>query len=200
MEQFAHLIMKYFYIKTNVIKREKQIEFLTDDYKLIEDKKTFKNLKLAINKMSTKDSITISELLVLGYYKECKEIISTILDNNIKLNILNPTIDVDQDILKLIEYLERKNKENIRAVRLDGLYKAKEKKRLGRPRAEYPPMWEMYYIQYKEKRINYEEVMNALDLKKTTFYKLLKEYEEEIKNEGATRQDNRYTSNKRFEE
>lgn len=187
MEQFAHLIMKYFYIKTNVIKREKQIEFLTDDYKLIEDKKTFKNLKLAINKMSTKDSITISELLVLGYYKECKEIISTILDNNIKLNILNPTIDVDQDILKLIEYLERKNKENIRAVRLDGLYKAKEKKRLGRPRAEYPPMWEMYYIQYKEKRINYEEVMNALDLKKTTFYKLLKEYEEEIKNEGATR-------------
>jgi len=47
----------------------------------------------------------------------------------------------------------------------------------GRKPIEYPKQWEKYYKMMQEGSIKGIEVMKLLDLKKTTFYKLIKEYE-----------------------
>lgn len=48
---------------------------------------------------------------------------------------------------------------------------------LGRPKATFPSNWKKVYTQYKNKQITGVQAMQLLDLKKTTFYKLVKEYE-----------------------
>lgn len=49
---------------------------------------------------------------------------------------------------------------------------------LGRPRIEMPKGFKKVYRQYRDKDITAVQAMKLLDLKKTTFYKLVKEYEE----------------------
>lgn len=48
----------------------------------------------------------------------------------------------------------------------------------GRKAIEYPKQWNKYYKMMKEGNIKAVDVMKILDLKKTTFYKLVKQYEE----------------------
>ena len=49
---------------------------------------------------------------------------------------------------------------------------------LGRPRVELPKNFKKVYRQYKNRDITAVQAMKLLDLKKTTFYKLVKEYED----------------------
>lgn len=49
---------------------------------------------------------------------------------------------------------------------------------MGRPKISYPELWEWYYTQWKNKSITALECMANLEVKKTTFYKLVKQYEE----------------------
>lgn len=58
-------------------------------------------------------------------------------------------------------------------------YSKKTGRYTGRPKAEYPQMWEEYYTQWKNGDITAKTCMESLELKRTTFYKLVKEYEEE---------------------
>ena len=50
-------------------------------------------------------------------------------------------------------------------------------KQVGRPTAEYPTNWEEVYTQWKDKVITAVKAMELLNLKRTTFYKLVKQYE-----------------------
>ncbi|MBK5243118.1 hypothetical protein [Clostridium sp.] len=43
---------------------------------------------------------------------------------------------------------------------------------------EYPKLWERYYKMMQYGDISGVDVMKILDLKKTTFYKLINQYEE----------------------
>ena len=47
----------------------------------------------------------------------------------------------------------------------------------GRPNINFPDNWDAVYSQWKNKEIKSIEAMKLLNLRKTTFYKLLKEYE-----------------------
>ena len=47
----------------------------------------------------------------------------------------------------------------------------------GRPLAEFPDNWECVYYQWKNKEIKAIEAMQLLDVKKNTFYNLVKRYE-----------------------
>lgn len=47
----------------------------------------------------------------------------------------------------------------------------------GRPTIDYPDNWNEVYTMWKNKEIKSIEAMSLLKLKKTTFYKLVKEYE-----------------------
>ena len=49
---------------------------------------------------------------------------------------------------------------------------------LGRPRIEMPKGFKKVYRQYRDKDITAVQAMKLLDLKKTTFYKMIKEYED----------------------
>lgn len=69
------------------------------------------------------------------------------------------------------DYLKDRQMEGIAIAVKEGKYR-------GRKPIEYPKQWEKYYKLMKDGQMNGVEVMKQLDLKKTTFYKLLKQYED----------------------
>lgn len=68
------------------------------------------------------------------------------------------------------EYIKERQAEGIAVAKLEGKYK-------GRKAIEYPKHWKKYYEMYKAGTIKAVDVMKLLGLKKTTFYKLVKQYE-----------------------
>jgi DNA invertase Pin-like site-specific DNA recombinase len=69
------------------------------------------------------------------------------------------------------DYLKDRQMEGIAVAVELGKYK-------GRKAIEYPKQWDKYYKMYKSNDISGVDMMKLLELKKTTFYKLIKQYEE----------------------
>lgn len=69
------------------------------------------------------------------------------------------------------EYIKDRQMEGIEIAKQEGKYR-------GRKPIEYPKLWDKYYKMYKAGTISGVDAMKILELKKTTFYKLIKEYEE----------------------
>ncbi len=67
-------------------------------------------------------------------------------------------------------HIKERQKEGIATARLNGKY-------LGRPKAEFPTEWETVYNEWKQGNITANRAMEILNLKRTTFYKLVKDYE-----------------------
>ena len=60
----------------------------------------------------------------------------------------------------------------------EGIALAKaEGKHLGRPRIEFPAAWGTVYYEWKNHEITAVNAMDRLELKKNSFYKLVKLYE-----------------------
>ncbi|MBL2288403.1 recombinase family protein, partial [Klebsiella pneumoniae] len=82
-------------------------------------------------------------------------------------------------MLAAINEFERENllerqREGIAIAKEKGLYK-------GRKKVDFPSGWEEVYKLWQTREITATEAMERLELKKTTFYKLVKEYKEESK-------------------
>lgn len=78
-------------------------------------------------------------------------------------------------IFGAVAQLER---DYIRERQAEGIVIAKEKgKYKGRKPIEYPKQWDKYYTMMKQDKISGVDVMKILGLKKTTFYKLVKQME-----------------------
>lgn len=79
------------------------------------------------------------------------------------------------------EYTLDRQKEGIAAMPVDKKtgkkVSLKTGKATGRPNAEYPSNWNEVYSQWKKGDIKAVKAMELLELKKTTFYKLVKQYE-----------------------
>ena len=71
------------------------------------------------------------------------------------------------------EVLLERQREGIAIARKNNKYK-------GRKKINYPPNWELVYNKYRIREITGNTAMELLNLKKTTFYKLKKEYESNI--------------------
>lgn len=69
------------------------------------------------------------------------------------------------------DYIKDRQMEGIAIAVQEGKYK-------GRKAIEYPKQWDKYYKMYKENTIKAVDMMKILELKKTTFYKLINQYEE----------------------
>lgn len=69
------------------------------------------------------------------------------------------------------DYLKERQAEGIAVAKEEGKYK-------GRKAIEYPKQWDKYYKMYQEGTLKAVEMMKLLELKKTTFYKLVKQCEE----------------------
>ena len=86
--------------------------------------------------------------------------------------------DVVSDIvLQLLGYVAEQERTFIRQRQAEGIKLAKEKgKRFGKPPIEYPDNWSEVYNVWKSGSITAREAMKRLNLKPTTFYKLVKKY------------------------
>lgn len=81
-------------------------------------------------------------------------------------------------VLQILSYVAQKERENIKVRQLQGIAVAKEQgKHLGRPAAEFPDNWEAVYNEWKSHNITAVQAMKQTNLKKNTFYNLVKRYE-----------------------
>jgi DNA invertase Pin-like site-specific DNA recombinase len=71
----------------------------------------------------------------------------------------------------------QRQKEGIAAARLKG-------KHLGRPKMKYPKEFEKVYKEWREGKITAVHAFNKLNMKKATFYKMVKQYENKGKEKG----------------
>ena len=139
------------------------------------------------------DTLVIKSLDRLSRNKEhLKQEIQYFKDNNIRLKVLDlPTsmvdipvgqewiIDMINNILiEVLSSIAEQERTTLRQRQAEGIMAAKEKgKHLGRPKAEYPSNWDSVYRLWKNQEITAKEAMERLELKRTTFYKLVKIYE-----------------------
>lgn len=100
-----------------------------------------------------------------------------ILDTSKDKNLMGQVIsDV---VLALLSYVAESDWEERHELQRQGIEVAKEQGRyLGRPRVTYPDNWEEWYGKWKEKDISSKEAMTILGLKKDSFYRLVKKWEE----------------------
>lgn len=78
------------------------------------------------------------------------------------------------------DYIRQRQAEGIAIAVEQGKFK-------GRKPVEYPKQWDKYYKMIKDGAMTNVEAMKLMDLKKTTFYKLIKEYEKELGKERNER-------------
>lgn len=82
------------------------------------------------------------------------------------------------------EYIRERQEEGIKAMPINEegkKYSLRTGRTMGRQKVEYPSNWEEVYTQWKNGEIKGVQAMELLKLKKTTFYKLVKEYEQQNK-------------------
>ena len=111
-----------------------------------------------------------------------------LLDTSSNTNNLDRRFIADL-VLQILSYTAEKERENTRKRQRQGLdcmpikdgkrYSAKTGKAIGRPTADYPDNWETIYNEWKIDKITATKAMEILQLKRTTFYKLVKRYEGE---------------------
>ncbi|WP_160680881.1 recombinase family protein [Clostridium sp. C8-1-8] len=83
---------------------------------------------------------------------------------------------VSNVVLEVLSFVAEQERDSIRKRQNEGIKIAKAKgKHLGRPKAIFPEQWESVYMEWKSKNITAVKAMEKLNLKKSTFYKLVNE-------------------------
>jgi DNA invertase Pin-like site-specific DNA recombinase len=103
----------------------------------------------------------------------------------IDMPLLNTTLHKDllgnfinDLILQVLSYVAEQERMNIKQRQSEGILTAKAKgTAFGRPSIEMPAGFEKIYKKWKESEITAVQAMKELDLKKSSFYKIAKSYE-----------------------
>ena len=199
--------MKYGYarISTGKQKTDRQIDIL-EKYNLDRiyadvvtgskfDRPEYQNLTEEI--LREGDELFVKEVDRLGRNKretleelrklKQKGVIIRILEIPSTLTVLNNETEQNKLMLEMINNMliemyttfAQVELEKIRTRTKEALAAKKNRgETLGRPRVELPKNFKKVYRQYKNRDITAVQAMKLLDLKKTTFYKLVKEYED----------------------
>lgn len=89
---------------------------------------------------------------------------------------------INNILIEVLSSIAEQERLTIRRRQREGIDAAKKKgKHLGRIAIDYPSEWNEYYRLWLDGKITAKEFMLATNLKRTTFYKLLKQYREENK-------------------
>lgn len=87
-------------------------------------------------------------------------------------------------VLEVLSFVAEQERNNIKQRQREGIKIAKAKgKHLGRPKAKLPEQWEQIYNKWKSNNITAVKAMEELNLAKSTFYKLAKQYEAQYSKE-----------------
>lgn len=133
--------------------------------------------RLGRNKTQTLEALRkLKEKGVIVRILEIPTTLATINDDNPQNKLMleminNMLIEVYTTFAQVeLEKIRTRTKEALAA-------KKKRGETLGRPKIQMPEGFKKVYKQYKNRDITAVQAMKLLDLKKTTFYKLVKEYE-----------------------
>lgn len=81
-------------------------------------------------------------------------------------------------VLQILSWMAQEERDRIRKRQREGIDIALQNGvKFGRPKAEFPEEFEEIYEKWKNQEITAVQAMTLLNRKKTTFYKLVKEYE-----------------------
>ena len=194
------MIIGYARVSTTDQNLDRQIESLESFgcERIYADKATGKNFnRPEYNKLKevlrAGDTLVVHEFERLGRTKKLtlKEL-QHFKDQGIRLVALNlPTTQIDTKdnlmletinniVIELYTMMAQQEIETREKRQREGIDQALEKGvKFGRTAIDYPEGWETIYNMVKNKEINGVKAMQMLGLKKTTFYKLKKQYEEE---------------------
>ena len=114
--------------------------------------------------------------------KDLIELVDQLNDKGVIFVSLKEAIDTTTPtgmfMLTIFGAVAQLERDYIKDRQMEGIAIAVEQGKFkGRKAIEYPKQWDKYYKMMKENTIKAADVMKILDLKKTTFYKLIKEYE-----------------------
>jgi len=100
-----------------------------------------------------------------------------------KFKDLNGLESLIQDIvLQVLSWIAEDERNRIQIRHREGIDAAKLKgKHLGRPQITFPNEFDKYYSTWKSGSITATQCIKALNLKRTSFYKLIKQYESQNK-------------------
>lgn len=183
------------YCKTNNIEIDERDIFIDKASGKDFNREEYQLLKRTLRK---NDVVIIKELDRLGRNKEgIKKELEWFKDNGITLRILDiPTTLMDLSqydsgmarammdminnvLIEVLSTIAEEERNKIRTRQAEGIAVAKSQgKHLGRPKTEYPSNWEEVYKQWKNEDITATKSMELLGLKRNTFYRLVKKYEE----------------------
>lgn len=192
----------YYYARVSTTEQnlDRQIELFrslgADDRDIITDKQSGKSLdRTGYNALKNAilragDTLVIKSLDRLSRSKtDIKNELKYFKDNNIRLKVADlPTtmigladeqswvIDMVNNILiEVLSSIAEQEYNTIHQRQSEGIAAAKAKgKHLGRPKLIKPDNWDSVISEYKESRITAKEAMTRLNLKRSSFYKLLK--------------------------
>lgn len=133
--------------------------------------------RLGRNKDQIKDEL--KEFKDRGIIVRVLDVPTTLINLNQFGDMQKAIFDMINNILiEVLGTIAEQERNTIRTRQTEGIAIAKAKgKHLGRPKAEYPKNFELYYTQWKNGEITAVKAMDLLGLKRTTFYKLVKEFE-----------------------
>lgn len=176
---------------------EELIKYGVEERDIIVDKQSGKDFNrngyktLKYNLLRNGDTLVIKELDRLGRnmeqikveWKELEDVGANlvVIDNPI-LNTAGKT-DLEKKLIsnivfELLSYMSEKERLKIKQRQAEGIKIAKEKgKKFGRPKVGYPDNWEEVYNRWLNKEITAVVAMYELNLKKNTFYKLVKQFQ-----------------------
>ncbi len=149
------------------------------------------NLEMLLKVVGEGDLVVIKSIDRLSRnYKEVTELWQTITNKGADIVVLDmPILDTtkNKDLLgnlitdlfiSILGYVAQTENEFRKQRQSEGIAIAKaEGKHLGRPKAEYPNNFKEQYDLWKEGTQTAKATMDNLGLKRTTFYKLVKQYE-----------------------
>lgn len=192
----------YYYARVSTTEQnlDRQIELFrslgADDRDIITDKQSGKSLnRTGYNALKNAilragDTLVIKSLDRLSRSKtDIKNELKYFKDNNIRLKVADlPTTMIDladeqswvidmvnNIMIEVLSSIAEQEYNTIHQRQSEGIAAAKAKgKHLGRPKLIKPDNWDSVISEYKESRITAKEAMTRLNLKRSSFYKLLK--------------------------
>lgn len=135
------------------------------------------------------DTLIIKSLDRLGRnYEQMKDEWKDLSDRGIKIRVLDtPMLDtskyddelmgkfVSDIVFSVLSYVAENERKNIKERQREGIAVAKAKGvKFGRPSIPYPNNFEAVYNEWKSGRIKAVDAMKLLEVRKSTFYKMVK--------------------------
>ncbi|EJQ37293.1 hypothetical protein IEI_05917 [Bacillus wiedmannii] len=172
--------------------------YVTDKDYIYSDKASGKDMERKgfqdmLKAMRKGDTLYIKSIDRLGRNKELiKDYLEQFKKKGIRVKIIDiPTTMQDRPseeewvidminniIIEVYTSMAEQERQNIKQRQSEGIAVAKSKgKHLGRPVMELPEEWDKLYKEWKAGQITAVAFMDAIGMKKATFYKKVKEYE-----------------------